>query len=638
MKRGLFALTAALALLASSANVAAGAAFVPDANLDRAKVPELFKWKLTPLFADDAAYDAALTRAPAAREKLAAFKGRLADAKALRECLDLYFASRLEANRLTLYAKLRFDSDQKIAAAQAMNDQALKAMNDFMGASGFIRQEVLKLDEAAMKAAYAKEPGLEGYRVYLDDMRRRRAHVLGPEAERVLALASDNLWAEIDLDELASDFEKVFTAAQTDIPLPKITDEAGKQVQLTLSNYPKYRASPDRRVRREAVEKLFATLKQHQHLFASALSGQYNLDIQYARSRGYDTALAAYLDKDDISPAVYQNLVQTIRANLAPLHRYVAMRKRILRLPDLRIGDLYTPLVPKAEMKVSFDKAREMIPEALAPLGPDYVKAVKEGLDPANGWIDVYPNKDKDSGAYSSSLFGVHPYVKMNYLDDLDGLSTLAHEYGHALHSHLSYATQKYPTANYSMFIAEIASTFNEKLLNDYLLGKAKTNAEKLYILNKLVESIRTTVYRQAMFAEFELALHTAAEKGTPLTAELMNKTYGDLLRAYYGPDLTIGENDDVEWAYIPHFYYKYYVYVYATGLSSGLALAEKIGAGDERARDAYLTMLKSGSSRPPLDLLKGAGVDLTRPDAIEAATRVLDRTVTEMEKLLPGK
>jgi oligoendopeptidase F len=635
MKRLLLALPA-IAMLTPSAHAASPASFVPDANLSRDQVPVRFKWSLGALFADDAAFAAALDKAEPARKAIASFKGRLADPKALRECLDLYFQARLDVNKLTLYARLRFDGDQRSTGLQAMNEKALRSMKDFMADTAFIRQEVLRLDAPAMQAAYAKEPRLAPAKVYLEDMRRRRAHVLNPEAERVLALASDNLWAEIDLNEIPSEHEKVFNSALADIPLPKISDEAGKEVQLTLANYPKYRGSTQRRVRREAVERLFATLKQHQHLFAGTLSGQVNLDVLYARARGYDTALAAYLDKDDIAPAVYKSLIDAIRANLAPLHRYVALRKKALGVPDLHVYDLYTPIVPSVKMDLPFEKAREILPAALAPLGPDYGKILKLGLDPANGWIDVYPNRDKESGAFSSSVFGVHPYVKMNYLDDFDGLTTLAHEYGHALHSSLSYGAQPYPTANYSMFIAEIASTFNEKLLNDYLAREAKTNAERLSLLNELVESIRTTIYRQTLFAEFELALHTAAEKGTPLTSELLNKTYGDLLKTYYGPDFTVGENDDIEWAYIPHFYYKYYVYVYATGLSSGLALAEKVGKGDEKARNAYLGMLKGGSSKPPLELLKGAGVDLTRPEAVEAAARLLDRTVAEMETLLP--
>ncbi|MFH1278639.1 MAG: M3 family metallopeptidase, partial [Candidatus Eisenbacteria bacterium] len=276
-----------------------------------------------------------------------------------------------------------------------------------------------------------------------------------------------------------------------------------------------------------------------------------------------------------------------------------------------------------------------IIPEALAPLGGEYGRVLREGMDPANGWIDLYPHEGKESGAFSANVYGAHPYVKMNYFNDSDGLFTLAHEYGHALHTHLASTHQPYVTADYASFIAEIASTCDEVLLTDYLLARAKTDEEKLAILNERLESIRTTIYRQTLFAEFELAFHTAAEKGVPLTADLLDKMYADLVRVYYGDGLTIGENDGMEWSYIGHFYYKFYMYTYATGLSSGIALAERIKSGDPEAVEAYLGMLKGGSSKPPLELLKGAGVDLTKPDAVVAAARLMDRTITEMEKLL---
>jgi oligoendopeptidase F len=504
-----------------------------------------------------------------------------------------------------------------------------------MADASFLRQEVLRLDDQALAAAVKAQPALAAYRPYLDELRRRRSRLLGPEAERVLSLAGDNLWAEIDLNELPGDHEKSFHALLGAIPLPTITDEGGKPVQLTFSNYPKYRGSADRRVRAEAVEKLYATLRQYQGAFASSLSGQVNQSVFFARARGYQTALDAYLDKDAIAPAVYRNLVATARANVAPLHRYVALRKRLLGLPELHGYDLYPPMVAGVARTFTWTDAKAILPVALAPLGPEYLKVLATALQDGSGWIDLYPHQGKPSGAFSSSVYGVHPFVKMNYLDDHDGLSTLAHELGHALHSDLAMKHQPYSTSNYAAFIAEIASTFNEKLLSDHLKKTARTREEKLAVLTKLVESIRTTVFRQALFAEFELALHTAAEAGTPLTAELLNKTYVELVRAYYGDALTIGPNDEVEWAAVPHFYYKYYVYAYATGLSSGIALAEKVQTGDLKARDAYLGMLAGGSSKAPLELLKGAGVDLTKPDAIEAAARLMDRTVGELEALL---
>lgn len=607
----------------------------PDATMARARIPDAYKWKLDPIFADDAAFEASLATVAQEREKLAAFQGKLSKPSELRACLDLYFQTRLQTNKLTLYGNLRFDSHQKDTKVQAMNEKALKAMNELMAKASFIRQEILALDDAAVAKAYKAEPELAKYKPYLDEIRRRRAHVLATEAEKVLTLAEDNLWAEIDLNELPSDHEKTFKGLLSDIPLPKIRDEKNEEVQLTLASYGKYRGSSDRRVRKEAVEALFSTLSQFKHALAGTLSGQVRRNIFLARSRGYETALDAYLHKDNIDPAVYRNLVSTIHANLAPLHRYMALRKKVMGVDELQIHDLYTPMVESVKMEFTYDQAKEVLPKALAPLGEDYLAVLRQGIDPANGWIDVYPHQDKDSGAFSASVFGLHPYVKMNYFDQVDDLSTLAHEYGHALHSHLSMKNQPYVTAGYSMFVAEIASTLNEKLLSDHLLQSAKSDAERLHLLNELVETIRTTIYRQTLFAEFELLIHTAAENGTPLTADFLQQTYEKLVRTYYGPHFTVGKNDGMEWAYIPHFYYKYYVFTYATGLSSGIALAERVRAGGPEAQAAYLGMLRGGSSKPPLDLLRDAGVDLSKPDAIAGAAKLLDDTLARMEEII---
>lgn len=608
---------------------------VPDANAARAAVPDAYKWDLSPLFPDDAAFAAGLAKAAGLRERLAAGQGKRAAPRALAEALDLYFEARLLTNRLTLYASLRLDTAQRDTAAQEMNGRALDAMGELIALAGGLRDDVLALDEAALAAAQVAEPRLAGYRPYLDGLRRRKARVLGPEAERVLSLAGDNLWAEIDLNELPSDHEKAFRALYADLALPSIRDEQGKEVQLTFSNMGRYRASPDRAVRRAATGGVLSALRRYQRSFAATFAGQVRMNVFLARSRGYATALEAYLDKDEIDPAVYRNLVSAVRRNLAPLHRYVALRKRAMKLDEVRYFDLYPPMVPGADRKVPYSEAMRLLPEALAPLGEEYVGALRQGLDPRNGWIDVYPSKDKDAGAFSANVYGVHPYVKMNYLDRIEDLSVLAHEYGHALHTWLASQAQPYVTAGYAPFVAEIASTVNEKLLSDHLARTARSDAERLAVLARLAESIRTTIYRQALFAAFELQAHEAAEQGTPLTAEWLGRTYGELVRAWYGPGFTVGPDDEVEWALIPHFYYKYYVFSYATGLSAGIAIADRIGRLGAPARDAYLGMLKGGMSRPPLALLRGAGVDLTRPEAVEAAARLLDETLAEMERLM---
>jgi len=607
----------------------------PDATVARDAIPAVYKWDLTPMFASDEAWDAARQEMLRRLPELAFYQGKLADPASLRGCLDLYFELHNTANYLTLYPNLRQVPEQSNDKFNGMLQQGLAAMDELMRASQFLRAEALKLPEATLTAAYAGEPKLAVYKPYLDNLRRRQSRLLSEDAERALGLLGDNLWAEIDLNEIPSPYEDTFRALLADIPWPKVRDEEGKEIQLTLSNYTAFRASADREVRRAAVAALMGSLRQYQHAIAGTLNGQFKLDVAYARARGYETAREAYMDKDDIDTAVFDNLIATVGANAPLLHRYVELRRKALKLPDVHLYDLYIPLVAGVAEEIPFPEARKTILDALQPLGKEAVDVIATGLDPRNGWLDLYPSNDKDSGASCSSVHGRHPFVKMNYQDSLDDMSTLAHEYGHALHAHLTMTNQPYCYFRSSAFLAEIASTCNEALLSDYLIANAKDNARKAYLLSERLETIRTTIFRQTMFAEFELLVHGFVEAGTPVTASLLEETYRGLLRKYYGPDYVIDENDGLEWAYIPHFYYKYYVYSYATGLCSGIALAEKIQKEGVPAQQAYLDMLRSGSVAPPLDLLRKAGVDLTRPDPIEAAMRVFEKTLVELEGLL---
>jgi oligoendopeptidase F len=377
------------------------------------------------------------------------------------------------------------------------------------------------------------------------------------------------------------------------------------------------------------------TLRTYQNALAGTLAGQVKLDIAYARARGYDSALAAYLDKDNVSPAVYDNLVQTVNAHLPLLHRYVALRRKAMGLSEVHLYDLHVPLVPGVEKDIPFAEARRILPEALAPLGADYGRVLAEGLDPRHGWIDLYPHRDKDSGASSSSVHGCHPWLQMNYQNSLDDLSTLAHEFGHALHSHLAMGAQSYPDFRYTMLLAEIASTCNEMLLSDYLIARAATPAERAHLLVEKLETIRTTIFRQTLFAEFERDIHAAAEAGAPITAGFLEETYRGLVRRYYGPGFSVGPDDGMEWGYVSHFFYKYYVYSYATGLSCGIAIADRVRREGEPAVQAYLGMLRGGGSRPPLELLRGAGIDLATPAPIEAAMQAFAATLDEVEALI---
>jgi oligoendopeptidase F len=610
-------------------------AYTPDATADRASIPEVYRWDLDPLFPSDAAWDEARKALLGNIPKLAAYEGQLGDAEALEACLELYFELHNRANFLTLYPNLRQSTAQSDPGAAAMVQRSLAAMDEVMTTAAFMRRELLTLPEADLEAAYAARPGLEVHRPYLTNLRRRSSRLLGPEAERVVALLGDNLWAEIDLNEIPSPHEDTFGALLTDLTWPTITDAEGRQVELTLASYPRYRQSPDRDVRRQAVGAVFGTLHDFRNTFASTLSGQVQLDVDYARARGYRTALEAYLDKDGLDTAVVSNLIDTVNANLGLLHRYVALRGQLMGLDEVHLYDLYVPLSEGVEMEVPFPDARRMILEALAPMGETYQQVLAEGLDPRNGWIDLYPHRDKDSGAFSSSVYGPHPWVFMNYQDTYDDMSTLAHEFGHALHSHLAMQAQPYSSFRYVMFLAEVASTANEMLLSDYLLARTDDEAQRAALLVERLEAIRTTIFRQTMFAEFERTVHGFVEEGTPITADLLEETYRDLVSRYYGPGYTLDEHDGMEWAYIPHFYYKYYVYSYATGLASGIAIADRVRELGEPAAQGFTSMLAGGASAPPLELLRRAGVDLTKPDALEASMRTFEKTLDEVEQLL---
>ena len=607
----------------------------PDPNAPRSAVPDIYKWNLTPIFSSDAAWDQARNKLLEGIPALSKYKGKLADPAALQQCLKLYFELHKDANFLTLYPNLKSSVAASDDSVSTMSQKGLAAMDQLMQAASFIRQELLTMPQESLTKAYAAQPGLADYKSYIENLRRRSKRLLSPDGERALALLGDNLWAEIDLNEIPSSAEDTFAATRSDMTWPKVKDDQGKEIQFTLSGLTALRRSPNRDVRRGAYDAYLSTLRQFQHVYAAEIAGQVKLDVAYARARGYNTALEAYLDKDNVPTAVYDNLLSTVNANLPLLHRYVELRKKVLGLPDIHIYDLYVPLASDVAEDIPFSKGRSMILEALQPLGPDYLKVLEGGLDPANGWLDLYPHKDKNSGAFSASVYGLHPYVQMNYLDSVDDVSTLAHEYGHAMHSYFSMKNQPYPNFRYVTMLAEIASTCNESLLSDYLVAHTTDPAKKAYLLVERLESIRQTIFRQTMFAEFEKEIHHLAESGTPLTASVLDKTYLDLARKYYGPGFTTGPDDGMEWAGVPHFYYKFYVWSYATGLASGIDIADRVRELGAPAVQGYREMLNGGCSQPPVELLKKAGVDLTTPQPVEAAMRAFERTLNEVEKLL---
>ncbi|MFH2001516.1 MAG: M3 family metallopeptidase, partial [Planctomycetota bacterium] len=416
--------------------------FTPDANMSRSDIPELYKWDLSPVFPSDAEWEKAVWEVMTGSEKLKAFQGKLDDPVCLSKALAVYFDLHVLANKVTLYSNLLHDVDQVAPENQARLNKGLQTMDSLMSAAAFLRKEIMLMDDEAVKQAYAIVPDLVTCRSYIEGLRRRRWILLSDESERILSLAGDNLFAEIDLNEIPAAPEKAFTGILSDIPWPEITDEQGTKVRLSLSSYGRYRASSKRSVRAEAVDALFKTLKQYRHALAATLAGQVEFNSFLARSRGYSSAMEAYLDKDDLTPAVVVNLVDAINANLRPLHKYMALRKKVMNVDSLRLYDLYVPMVEGVEKEVPYKEAHEMILEALKPLGPEYMSVLKEGMDLANGWVDLFPCMNKDSGAFSASVYGCHPYVKMNYFNTLDDASTLAHEFGHALHTYFSMKNQ----------------------------------------------------------------------------------------------------------------------------------------------------------------------------------------------------
>jgi len=638
MKRGIAWIT--IGIIFTAVWVTAGTLgdlppYTPDANAERESIPNVYLWDLGDLFADEVQWETAYNHAVVELAELGVLHDSLDVGDALPEYLQRFFDLELLANRLTLFANLSAITDTTDQDAIARHQRALSLTNAIMDESAVLRNAVLSLSDADLESAYSTETGLDAFRPAIDGLRRRADRVLDAEAERVLGLAGDNLWAAIDLNELPSPVERAFQALISEMPLPSIADSDGAEVPLTFANYGRYRASDDRQVREQAVESMFATIRRYENTFAATLGGQAQLDVAFARARGYDTALEAYLDKDDIDTAVYRTLIETVRAHAPALQRYVALRKEVMGLDEVRIYDLYVPLVESAAREMTYAEGAEVILESLKPLGNEYLTEVGWLVNPANGAIDVYPSKRKESGAFSSSVYGVHPFIKMNFQDGFDDVSTLAHELGHAMHTQLTNANQPYLQSRYSMLLAEVASTCNEMLLSQYMLAHAASSAERAWLLTELAEGIRQTIYRQTLFAEFELRLHELVEAGEPVTASRLNEIYTGLIADYYGPQFTLGPNDGVEWAYIPHFYYKYYVYSYATGMASAIAIADKIGAGEPGAADAYLAMLKGGNTAPPVEMLAAAGADLTKPDAIAAALDRFDAIVTELEELL---
>ncbi|HEY8449177.1 MAG TPA: oligoendopeptidase F [Bacillota bacterium] len=608
----------------NSGPAAAGLRALPG----RDEIAERYRWRLTDIFADEQAWEEAFARVEALLHQADAFRGQVtASAEQLLGCLRWLEAIGQEIARVYTYAMLRHDEDTTHAGHQALFDRAQRLQVRVAEATAFVRPEILAAPAAQIRGYLEQHPQLRLYEHYLDDILRQKDHVLSVELEAVLAQAG----------EVAEVPHKVFTMLNdADLRFPVITDEDGSPIELTKARYPMLLQRRSRRVRREAFEALTQTYHGVRHTLAAALDGAVKVNLFHARVRRYPSALAAALHDEGIDPAVYDNLIRTTRAHLAPLHRYHALRRRWLGLDALEAYDLHVPLTPEVPFEVSYEEACGMVEEALAPLGPEYVAVLRRAFN--ERWIDVHENRGKRAGAYSTGgAYGVHPYVLLNWQNDLDSLFTLAHELGHALHSYFSQRHQPYIYAGYKIFVAEVASTVNEGLLVHHLLRVLPDGDRRRRVLNHYLDDFRGTLYTQVLFAEFEQRIHERAAAGEPLTADALSELYRQLCAEYWGPDVHVDERVGVLWSRIPHFYYGFYVYKYATGFSAATALVDRILAEGDAAVARYLEFLKSGGSDYPLNLLERAGVDLRSPEPIARALRRFDQLIDEFERDVTG-
>jgi len=526
--------------------------------------------------------------------------------------------------KLYTYSHMRYDEDTTNSFYQGMNQKAENILTLASSNMSYIVPEILKIEEATIDSFLKEKQELQNYKKTLDEIMRQREHILSEQEEVLLSEASEALQTPSQTFSMLNN---------ADLKFPMIKNEHGEEVELTHGRYIGFMESKDRNVRKAAFEAMYDTFGSFKNTFASTLTGNIKKNNFYAKVRNYQSARHAALDRNNIPEKVYENLVEAINEKLPLLHRYADLRKQRLQVDDLHMYDLYVPLVDGVEMNYSYEEAQEIILKSLAPLGDDYVHIVQEGFE--SRWIDVVESRGKRSGAYSSGSYGTNPFILLNWQNKVNDVYTLAHELGHSVHSYYTRKHQPYRYGNYSIFVAEVASTCNEALLSDYLLQHLEDEKQKLYILNHFLEGFRGTVFRQTMFAEFEHDIHTRAQNGEPLTADRYTELYYDLNKKYFGDKMTIDEDIGLEWARIPHFYYNYYVYQYATGYSAATSLASQILTEKDTAVERYKDFLKAGSSDFPIDVLKKAGVDMTSKDPILQALQVFEEKLTEFETLL---
>ena len=591
---------------------------------ERKDIPLKDTWALEDLYATDADWEKALARMQARMPELSEFEGRLAqNGQTLCAFLALLEELDTQAESLGNYAMRRGDQDTRDANYQAMNGKFISAVTELSAGLSFATPEIMAIPEESLEGFYADCPRLERYRRYVTDQRRKKAHTLSAAEERLLAAAA----------EMAGAPDSIYSSLlNADLTYPDAIDSEGKPHSLSQSTFVPLEESDDRVLRKSAYENLYHTLNGMRNTAAGLLDAQNKQQKFYATARKYSSAREAALDGTNVPLSVYDNLIEAVHRNLDKMHRYVRLRKKLLGVDQLHFYDIYTPLVQDLNKSIPYEQAKQTVYDALHPLGEDYRKILKEGFD--NRWIDVYENKGKRTGAYSAGT-KVHPYVLLNYTGSLDSEFTLAHEMGHALHSYLSNKHQNPIDSDYVIFVAEVASTCNEALLMEYLLKRTRDKKERAYLINYFLDQFKGTIYRQVMFAEFEKTMGEMVDGGQTLTADVLCAEYRRLAELYYGPDMEVDEEIAIEWARIPHFYYDYYVFQYATGYAAAIALSRRILSEGEPAVKDYLGFLSGGCSKSPIDLLKGAGVDMTGPQPVNDALALFGELLDEMESLM---
>ncbi len=582
-------------------------------------------WNLASLFKSDAAWEAAFKKWESQIDGYGKFAGKLGEsAKSLAACFEFDIGMDRVADRLGTYAFLKTAEDTADSNYQRMMGRYRNAASRAGQAASFIRPEIMAISTATMKKFLAAKE-LAPHRITLERLLRYKPHTLSKSEEKLLAMQA----------EMSETSNHVFRQlADADLKFGNVKNEKGELVELSNATFSSFLHSPKRAVRKAAFHQYYEQYKGHENTLAAALGGSMQRDVYYAQARGYDSALSVALFGDNVPHSVYDNLISAVHKNLPALYRYYELRRRKMKIPDIHHYDTYVPILSELETRRTWDQAVKAVVGSLEPLGSEYCGVLERGLN--NGWCDRYPNQGKQSGAFSAGSFDGEPYILMNYQPEvLDHVFTLAHEAGHSMHSYFSAKHQPFQYYNYTIFVAEVASTFNEQLLSRHLMEKARNDEERAYLVNRDIDAIRGTIIRQTMFAEFEKFAHALVETGEPLTVEKFKEIYGELLKKYFGPEFAIDDELALECFRIPHFYRAFYVYKYATGLSAAIALSQRVVSGGRKELDDYLTFLKGGCSKYALDLLRDAGVDMEKPGPVDTALKYFGNLVDELDELL---